>query len=132
MSIFQSDLLRDKIATCAFLNRSVTADGYGGYTTKWVPGATFEAIITENNSTEATVAGIAHKTTFYGVKTERAVPLQFHDVFIRLKDNKTFRIRNADSMTSPDFSTLDMKQLEAEEFDPPEGISPAEPEAQNG
>lgn len=120
MSIFDSDTIQDYITECVFLNQSVEADGYGGYTTTWTEGAPFDAVITENNSTEAQVAGIAHKTTFYGVKVERNVPLQFHSVFKRKKDGKVFRIRVADSMNTPTFSPMDLKQLEAEEYTPTE------------
>lgn len=120
MSIFDSELIQDYMTACVFLNQSVVADGYGGYITTWTEGAPFDAVIIENNTTEAQVAGIAHKTTFYGVKVERNVPLEFHSVFKRLKDGKIFRIRVADSMDSPSFSPMDLKQLEAEEFTPTE------------
>lgn len=120
MSIFESDTIQDYLTGCVFLNPAVMPDGYGGYITTWTEGAPFDAVITENSTTEAVVAGIAHKTTFYGVKVERNVPLQFHSVFKRVKDGKVFRIRVADSMNTPTFSPMDLKQLEAEEYTPTE------------
>lgn len=123
MSIFDSELIKESIRECAFLNQAIEPDGYGGYTTTWTEGATFPAVITENNSTEATVASIAHKTTFYGVKVPRNVPLEYHSVFIRKEDGRVFRIRNADSIKSPSFSAMDIKQLEAEEYTPAEAIT---------
>lgn len=120
MSIFNSEAIQAYLTECVFLNQAVQPDGYGGYINTWTEGAPFDAVITENSTTEAIVAGIAHKTTFYGVKVERKVPLQFHSVFKRLKDGKIFRIRVADSIESPSFSAMDLKQLEAEEFTPTE------------
>lgn len=120
MSIFDSELLNEYTKEYVFLNKAIVQDKVGGYKTIWTPGAKFDAIVTENNSTEALVASIENKTTFYGVKVERAVPLEYHTVFKRIEDGKTFRIRNADSMTTPSFSEMNMKQLEAEEYTPPE------------
>ena len=118
MSIFASDLMADQTVACVFMNKAIVPDGYGGYTETWTDGASFEAVITENNSTEAIAAGLQFKTTFYGVKVARDVPLEYLSVFKRVKDGKTFRIRNSDGMMSPGTSALDMKQLQAEEWRP--------------
>lgn len=118
MSIFASDLMADQTVDCVFMNKAIVLDEYGGYSESWTDGAPFEAVITENNSTEAIAAGLQFKTTFYGVKVARNVPLEYLSVFKRLKDGKTFRIRNADGMNSPNTSVLDMKQLQAEEWRP--------------
>ena len=116
MSIFESELLKNYTKECCFMNLAIVDDDYGGYVKKWTEGAHFSAVITENTSQPAVVAGIEHKTTFYGVKTERNVPLEFNSVFMRIEDGRTFRIRNADAMESPNMSAMDMKVLNAEEY----------------
>lgn len=119
MSIFDSPLIQDQICRCVIMDKTTAKDGYGGYVIAWQAGAEFDAIITENSSVEAAVAAQMTSSTFYGVKTQRAVPLEYHTCFKRLSDGKTFRIKNSESIKSPSFSNMDMKQLEAEEFELP-------------
>lgn len=116
MSIFGSDLLEGQTVNCVFMNSAVVLDDYGSYKTTWTEGAPFEAVITENNTVEAVVAGIQNKTTFYGVLVNSDVPLVYMSVFKRVKDGKTFRIRNGDALNAPEISPLDMKNLQAEEY----------------
>lgn len=115
MSIFDSPLIKDQTETCVILNKTITLDGYGGYKVTYSEGAPFEAVITENNSIEAQVAGITTQKTFYGVKTRREVPLEYNTVFKRANGN-TYRISVSEAMLSPSFSAMDMKVLQAEEF----------------
>lgn len=117
MSILRSDLLQNYMCECCFMNFSVVDDAYGGYDKQWTEGAHFTAVVTEDTSQQAIVAGIEHATTFYGVKTEKGVPLSFDSVFKRLNDGKTFRIRSGDVLPSPVMSALDMQVLSAEEYD---------------
>lgn len=116
MSIFDSPLIQDQIEECVILNKAIVPDGYGGYKTTYSDGAPFEAVITENNSIEAQVAGIEHQKTFYGVKTRRDVPLEYNSIF-RRADGSTYRITASEAMDSPSFSAMDMKVLQAEEFE---------------
>lgn len=115
MSIFDSPLIQDQLETCIILNKAIVLDGYGGYKTTYTNGAPFDAVITENNSIEAQVAGVNTSKTFYGVKTRREVPLEYNMVFKRA-DGTTYRISVADAMTAPSFSAMDMKVLQAEEY----------------
>lgn len=115
MSIFDSPLIKDQIETCTIMNKAIVPDGYGGYKVKYTAGATFAAVVTENNSIEAQVAGVSTSKTFYGVKTTRNVPLEYHTVFKRTNGN-TYRISVADAMDAPSFSAMDMQVLQAEEF----------------
>lgn len=117
MDIFDSPLLNDQKTDCVFLNKSIVLDDVGGYATKWVVGAPFSAVVTENNSLEATIAGQDREVTYYGVKVKASLPIEYHTVF-RRKDGKTFRITTADAMKAPTISALGMKQLQAEEYDP--------------
>lgn len=116
MSMMSSSLLNDYMEDCVFMNAAVVLDEYGGYATTYSAGAPFSAIITENSSLQAETAGIEYSTSFYGIKVSNSVPLDFPMVFKRVKDGKTFRIKNSEGLNSPSFSPLDMKMLMAEEF----------------
>lgn len=117
MSIFDSPLIQSQTVNCCFMNKSIELDNVGGYITRWKEGAEFEAVITENSSIQATIAGIAQEQTLYGVKVRSAVPLVFHSVIKRVEDGKIFRITTADALPAPSISALGMKQLQAEEFE---------------
>lgn len=118
MDIFDSPLLNDQKTECVFLNKAIELDDVGGYNTVWYVGAPFDAVITENNSLEATIAGQDREKTYYGVKVKSSLPIDYHTVFMRKKDNATFRITTADAMKAPSISPLGMKQLQAEEYKP--------------
>jgi hypothetical protein len=46
--------------------------------------------------------------------------LQYHDVFRRLSDGKIFRVTSdGDDKFTPDTATLNMRQVTAEEWEPP-------------
>lgn len=127
MDIFSSPLLKDQATECVFLNKAIVLDDVGGYKTAWTVGAPFVAVVTENNSLEATIAGQATEKTFYGVKVKTDTPLEYHSVF-RREDGAIFRITTADAMKAPSISTLGMKQLQAEEYAPVGEIVEAENE----
>lgn len=119
MSIFDSELLSEQTESCVFLNKSTVSDGYGGYKTVWTEGAPFEAVITEDSSNEAIVAGIEQSTDFWGVKVRSNVPLEEFSVFKRLEDGKTFQIRKV-GMSAPKMSNLGIKILNAKSYTPTE------------
>ena len=53
----------------------------------------------------------------YTVTTTRALTLEYHDVFKRLKDGKIFRVTSdGDDKYTPKSATLDMRQVSAEEY----------------
>ena len=132
MSMFASTLIADQLTKCCFMDKTTAPDGYGGYVWKWQAGAEFDAIITENSSIEASIAQAISEVTTYGIKVSKNVPLMHHTVFKRLSDNKVFRITRAEAMLSPSFSPLDMKTLDAEEFELLTNPEPDEQEASNG
>lgn len=110
-------LLSDAMETCAFLNKQVTPDGYGGYTTTWADGATFKAAIVFDTSIEARTAEAQGVTSRYTVTTPRSLTLEYHDVFRRLRDGKIFRVTSdGDDKYTPVSTALDMRQVTAEEW----------------
>lgn len=110
-------LIDDFMDKCIMLNKVTTADGYGGYITTWTDGAEFDAAITFNTSMEARTAEKAGVTSLYTVTTSKALTLEYHDVFRRVRDGKVFRVTSdGDDKFTPASSTLDMRQVEAEEW----------------
>lgn len=110
-------LLSDAMEDCIFLNKQITIDGYGGYTTTWTEGAPFSAAISFDTSIEVRTAEAQGVTNLYTVTTSRALVLEYHDVFQRLKDGKVFRVTSdGDDKATPNSTPLDMRQVTAEEW----------------
>lgn len=113
-------LLDEAMETCTFLNKQVTPDGYGGYTTTWADGASFKAAIVFDTSIEARTAEAQGVTSRYTVTTPRAMTLEYHDVFRRTRDGKIFRVTSdGDDKYTPASTALDMRQVTAEEWSLP-------------
>ena len=110
-------LLSDAMTTCIILNKSVQADGYGGYITTWSEGAEFEAAIVLDTSMQARIGEKQGVTALYTITTLKALNLQYHDVFMRVSDHKIFRVTSdGDDKKTPASAVLDMRQVSAEEF----------------
>ena len=110
-------LIDDFMDKCIMLNKVTTADGYGGYITTWVDGAEFDAAITFDTSMQARTADKAGVTSLYTVTTSKALTLEYHDVFRRVRDGKVFRVTSdGDDKFTPASATLDMRQVTAEEW----------------
>ena len=110
-------LLSDAMETCVLMDKQTVADGYGGYITTYVAGASFQAAIVFDTSIQALVAEKQGVTSLYTVTTSKALTLEYHDVFKRLSDNKVFRVTSdGDDKYTPASATLDMRQVTAEEF----------------
>lgn len=117
--MFDSDLLNEITDKCEFMDRVTVRDPVGGTKSKWVAGAEFDAIIIQNSSIEATVAGAQLETSFYGVKTNRNVHFEYHDVFRRKSDGALFRITDDFQNKTPGSSGIDMQLVMAEEWSIP-------------
>ena len=110
-------LLTEALEMCVFLNKSVVDDGYGSYITTWTYGAEFKAAITFDTSMEARTADKQGVTSLYTVTTDKAMNLQYHDVFKRVSDGKVFRVTSdGDDKFTPKGASLNMRQVTAEEW----------------
>lgn len=110
-------LLSEAMDNCVMLDKQTIADGYGGYITVWNDGAEFKSAIVLDTSMEARVGEKAGVTALYTVTTTRALNLQYHDVFRRVRDGKVFRVTSdGDDKYTPASATLDMRQVTAEEW----------------
>lgn len=113
-------LLSDAMESCTILDKRTVADGYGGYISQYLDGAGFEAGVVLGSSLEARIAEKQDAVAKYVVTTTRALNLQYHDVFRRNRDGKIFRVTSdGDDKYTPYTATLDMRQVDAEEWELP-------------
>lgn len=117
--IFEKSSLVNAVAVdCKIVNRSIVDDGYGGYKTVWTDGASFEAAISRDDTTEGLTAQAQGVTAVYTVLTDKSVNLQYHEVFRRLSDGKIFRCTTkGDDNATPSTSPLKMRSVRAEEWE---------------
>ena len=113
-------LLTQMMEECQILNKIRTNDGEGGYKTVYSPGATFNAAIAKNSSTEQQIAEKQGISEAYTVVVDETFGLDYHDVFKRAKDNAIFRVtsRTADSTAHP-ASTVRIAAVAAERWELP-------------
>lgn len=115
-------LLEEATEKCILLDKHTVPDGYGGYRPTYVDGAEFDAAITFDTSIEARIADKQGVTSRYTVTTTKAMTLEYHDVFRRVRDNKIFRVTSdGDDKYTPASATLNMRQVTAEEWSLPNG-----------
>lgn len=115
-------LLDDQKERCVFLNKTIVADGYGGYITTYVDGVAFKAAIVLDDSIEAKTAMTAGVTGVYTIVTGKEMNLQYHDVFRRVSDGKIFRVTSdGDDKHTPKSAMLNMRNVSAEEWSLPNG-----------
>ena len=112
-------LIDDYKSECTLLYQIVVNDGEGGYAKTWIEGATFTAAFAFDNSLEARVADAQGVHSLYTVTIDKEFMLNYHNVFRREKDGKIFRVTSdGDDKFTPQSSSLDMRQVSAEEFVP--------------
>lgn len=115
-------LLTEAMEPCVMLDKVTTPDGYGGYYSRWVEGAGFNAAFTYDTSMQARIAGAQGITDLYTVTTSKRTNLQFHDVFQRVSDGTVFRVTTSGTdKKTPASASLDMRQVAAERWDLPNG-----------
>lgn len=102
---------------CVLVEKTRTPDGEGGWSTTWVDGIEFDAAIVMDTTLQARVAEKEGMTSVYTVTTDKSLPLDFHDVFRRLRDGKVFRVtRDSSDKETPDVASFQFHQVSAEEW----------------
>lgn len=110
-------LLTDSMEKCVILNKQTISDGYGGYTSSYQDGAKFLAAIRFDTSMEGRTAEKQGVTSLYTIITQKAMNLQYHDIFRRVEDGKIFRVTSdGDDKKTPESATLNMREVTAEEW----------------
>ena len=115
------NLLDSMMEKCRILNHVREDDDYGGYTDEWTDGASFDATIIKNTTTDATIAEKQGIKEIFTIVTKRSFQLDFHDVFRRISDGQLFRVTsNARDSEAPDMSTVQIAKVTAEKWELPE------------
>lgn len=110
-------LLSDAMEDCVILDKTTQSDGYGGFITNYIEGASFQAAITFDTSIQARRADKEGVTSLYTVTTPRNIILEFYMIFRRVRDGKIFRVTSdGDDKMTPKSTVLDMRQVTAEEW----------------
>ena len=110
-------LLSDAMEDCIMLDKKTVEDGYGGYESQYEEGAKFKAAIVLDTSMQARIAEQQGVKALYTITTEKAMNLQYHDVFKRNRDGKIFRVTSdGDDKRTPASATLNMRQVSGEEW----------------
>ena len=110
-------LLTEMMEKFHIMDKVTSDDGYGGVTTEWKEGATFQGVATFDTSMQARAAEKQGVTSMYTVTTSKSVVLQYHDVIKRDRDGKVLRITSdGDDKYTPASAGLNMRQVSAEEF----------------
>lgn len=112
-------LLLDAMEDFTILDKTTSADDYGGTIVTWTDGAGIKAAAVKDSSIQGRVAEAQGVTALYTITTSRSINLQYHDVIRRERDRKIFRITSdGDDDLTPASATLDMRQVTAEEWVP--------------
>lgn len=115
-------LLTEQMEQCVIYNKTLVSDDYGGYTTTYAEGVSFNAAVVLDSSIEARVADAQGVKGVYTVTTGKEINLQYHDVFKRLSDGKIFRVTtDGDDNKTPKSASLNMRNVNAEEWSLPNG-----------
>ena len=111
-------LLDSAMESCVMLDKTTQKDGYGGIQTVYVQGAEFNAAIVFDSSMQARAASVQGVTDLYTITTRKNVILQYHDIFLRVRDGKKFRVTSdGDDKATPASASLDMRVVSAEEYE---------------
>ena len=102
-------------------NVAIVNDDYGGYNNIWTAGATFEGVLVLNDSIDAQTAEKQGVKGLYRLTFDKALHLPWHTVFNRKGTNSFYRVTSRDENATPSSSTLDMRQVNAEEYTLPNG-----------
>ena len=114
-------LIDTMMEKCRILNHIREDDPYGSYTDTWRDGASFDATIIKDTTTEAHIAEKQGITEIFTVVTRKQFPLSYHDVFRRLSDGQIFRVTsNAKDSEAPEASTVKIAKVTAERWSLPD------------
>lgn len=110
-------LMEDFAEDCTLMEKVRIPDGEGGWSITWADGMQFRAAITYDTTIQARVAESEGMRATYTVTTDKAMPLDFHDVFRRERDGQYFRVTSqGDDKRTPPSATFQVSQVAAEEW----------------
>lgn len=110
-------LMDEYAVDCVLLVKTRTEDPVGGYTTEWVPGASFTAAWEYESAPEITVAEQQGVARTYRIYVDKTLDLDYHEAFRRSDNGQIYRVTNpgTDRFT-PTFSRLNKRLIEVEKW----------------
>lgn len=113
-------LWESQLEKAIILTKTYVDDGRGGVIPTYKDGLEIDATFGWESSDQMRIAEQANAVPRYTITTRKNINLQYHDVLKRKRDNKIFRITSdGDDNASPNVSSLNMRQVEAEEWELP-------------
>ena len=110
-------LLDDFARTCVLMEKKRVPDGAGGYIVEWTEGAEFTNYQAMDTSMEARRAEKEGVTSLYSALVDKAVPIEYNDVFKDKSTAETYRVTsNPKDKRAPRSSTLPLKYFTAERW----------------
>ena len=115
-------LWESELEDAVLMVKTFLPDGRGGVIPSYVDGVTIKAAFSFSSSEQMRIAEAQDSVPRYIITTRQNINLQYHDVLKRTKDEKIFRVTSdGDDNKSPAVSSLYMRQVEAEEWEIPNG-----------
>lgn len=113
-------LYAEAMEAAVIIDKITRPDGRGGVITQYVEGAEINAAFSFDASIEARIGEKQVATGRYTITTDKLINLQYHTVLKRKRDEKVFRITSdGDDNYTPASSSLNIRQVEAEEWEIP-------------
>ena len=111
------NLLDTMKESCVMMDKTSVSDGMGGFSTAWVEGASFYAVIRKDAAPEEVVAQQQGAAETFTVIVDKSVPLDYHDVFKRVSDGAVFRLTsNTKDSAAPSRSTVPIAKAKCERW----------------
>ena len=110
-------LLDDFAWPCVLMEKKRVSDGAGGSIVEWTEGAEFTNYQGVDTSMEARRAEKEGVTSLYSVLVDKAVPIEYNDVFKNKTTGETYRVTsNPKDKQAPKSSTVPLKYFTAERW----------------
>ena len=110
-------LLDDFAHPCVLMEKKRVPDGAGGYIVEWTEGAEFINYQALDTSMEARRAEKEGVTSLYSALVDKAVPIEYNDVFKAKTTGETYRVTsNPGGKQSPRSSPLPLTYFTAERW----------------
>lgn len=110
-------LLDDFSRPCVLMEKKRVPDGAGGFLVEWTEGAEFTNYQALDTSMEARRAEKEGVTSLYSALVDKAVPIEYNDVFKDRATGETYRVTsNPEDKQAPKSSTLSLKYFTAERW----------------
>ena len=114
-------LLTDAMVRCVRIVSEESPDGEGGAYRVHRTADEFDAAIILDSSTEINAGEKSDAKARYAVLVGAHIRMDYHDVFMRVSDGKTFRVISDDDKRTPLCASFHVRQVTAEQFDVPGG-----------